>query len=259
MEKHKISMEKKGQVTIFIIIAIIIVAVGVLIYLLYPRISQIVTNPPTSPAEYLKLCVEEDVNNAVDKLSMQGGVITPTNLSYLYNDVRIEYLCYINEDYKTCVMQRPMLKEDIEKELKKEMGSTMDDCLTSMQKDYQGRAYAVEMAKGKSSVEITPEKIILHFNTTLTLTKQNTDRYNSIDVSLQNKNLYQFIMITLSILNFEARYGDSETTTYMDYYRNLKVEKLKQTDGAKIYILTDRDTKDKFQFATRSVVWPAGY
>jgi len=74
-----------------------------------------------------------------------------------------------------------------------------------------------------------------------------------------NNNLYELVSIVNSILNWEARYGDSETTIYMNYYHDLKVEKKKQSDGSTIYILTDRNTLDKFQFASRSVAWPPGY
>ena len=57
----------------------------------------------------------------------------------------------------------------------------------------------------------------------------------------------------------ETLFGDIETTYYMSLYPELKVEKLKQTDGSTIYILSERDTQNKFQFASRSVAWPPGY
>jgi len=74
-----------------------------------------------------------------------------------------------------------------------------------------------------------------------------------------NNNIYELSAIAESILNSEADYGDVEVTVYMDYYTDLKVEKQKQSEGTTIYILTDRNTGDKFQFASRSIVWPPGY
>ena len=74
-----------------------------------------------------------------------------------------------------------------------------------------------------------------------------------------DNNLYELASIAESIVEWEATYGDSETTTYMNYYHDLKVEKKKQTDGTTIYIVTNRDTRNKFQFASRSVAWPPGY
>jgi hypothetical protein len=37
------------------------------------------------------------------------------------------------------------------------------------------------------------------------------------------------------------------------------VEKKKQGDGTTVYILTDRDTDEKFYFASRSIAIPAGF
>jgi hypothetical protein len=74
-----------------------------------------------------------------------------------------------------------------------------------------------------------------------------------------NNNLYQLVNIADSIIDFESIYGDSETTIYMNYYHDLKVEKLKQIDESTIYILTDRTDGNKFQFASRSYAFPPGY
>ena len=107
------------------------------------------------------------------------------------------------------------------------------------------------------NVELLPKRIVVTFNRSLTLTKEESQKYSSFVVILNN-NLYELVSIANSILNWEARYGDSETTTYMDYYHDLKVEKKKQSDGTTIYILTDRNNQNKFQFASRSIAWPPG-
>jgi hypothetical protein len=44
----------------------------------------------------------------------------------------------------------------------------------------------------------------------------------------------------------------------MLYYPNIKIEKKKLGEGSTVYILTNRETLDKFVFASRSVVIPAG-
>jgi len=65
-------------------------------------------------------------------------------------------------------------------------------------------------------------------------------------------------MITSSIINWEARYGDSESLSFMMHYPSLKIEKKLQSDGTTIYILTNKNTLDKFMFASRSVALPVG-
>jgi hypothetical protein len=44
----------------------------------------------------------------------------------------------------------------------------------------------------------------------------------------------------------------------MNYYHDLKVEKKRQVDETKIYILTDTTRDNKFEFATRSYAFPPG-
>ncbi len=249
---------KRGQVTVFIIIAIIIVAAALLIYSFYPDIKTSLGLEEKTPQGFIQSCIQDEIKADADKLSLQGGSLAPEHY-ILYNNDKIEYLCYTNEYYIPCVVQQPMLKEHIESEIKNEIDKKVDECFTSMKESYEKKGYDVALKSGEKKVELLPKRIVSTFNYSLTLTKGgDTERYDSFVVMLNN-NLYELIAITNSILNWEVSYGDAETTTYMNYYHNLKVEKRKQSDGTTVYILTDRDTENKFQFASRSIAWPPGF
>ena len=253
----KKGFNKKGQVTIFIIIALVIVVLGVLIYMFYPEIKSGLGLEPKNPPAFIQSCIEEEIKGSVEKLSLQGGSLNPEHY-ILYNNEKIEYLCYAGEYYKICVVQQPMLKEHIESEIKEEVKEKVGECFNSMKESYQKKGYDVSLREGETSVELLPKRIVATFNYSLTLTKGESEKYDSFVVILNN-NLYELISISNSILEWEATYGDAETTIYMNYYHDLKVEKKKQSDGTTIYILTDRNTENKFQFASRSVAWPPGY
>jgi hypothetical protein len=249
--------KKRGQVTIFIILAILIIIVGVLIYMFYPGIKTTLGFGPRNPSEFIQTCLKEEIENNVEKLCLQGGSLAPEHY-IMYNNEKIEYLCYTEEYYKTCVMQQPMLKQHIESEIRGGIKDKVKECFDSMKKSYEKKGYSVNLRQGGTSVELLPKRIVITFNHSLTLTKNGAEKYDSFRVVLNN-NLYELVSIANSILNWEARYGDAETTIYMDYYHNLKVEKKKQSDGSTIYILTDSNDGSNFQFATRSVAWPPGY
>ena len=250
--------DSRGQVTIFIILGIIIVAAGLLVYSFYPQIKSTISTTEENPPSYIQSCVESDLKSAIDKVSIQGGSINPDNNSLLYQNNKIEYLCYTNEYYRSCVVQQPMLMEHIESELKNAIQNTVDSCFNSMKDSYQKKGYDVTLTPGDENVYLLPQKISAVFNYTAVLTKGgSTDRYDSFSVSLNN-NLYDFVTIANSIIAYEAVYGTAETTTYMTYYHNLKVEKILRDFDGKVYIITDRDTGDKFQFASRSQMWPPG-
>ncbi|MFH1365382.1 MAG: hypothetical protein ABIH28_02250 [archaeon] len=246
--------DKHGQITIFVILGILIIALVFLGYYFYPQIMGTLTGQTLNPSSYLQGCIEEDLKTVIEQVSSQGGSVNPQHY-LLYQNKRLEYLCYTNEYYKTCVMQQPMLKNHIEQEIEKSISTKAGECLTSLEAAYKKNGYEVEIRKGKVGVELLPKRVVVDFESTMTLTKESSQRFDSLTVSLTN-NLYELVSIATSILNFEARYGDSETTIYMNYYHDLKVEKIKQEEGSKIYILTDRNNGNKFEFATRSLAWP---
>ncbi len=250
--------KKRGQVTIFVIVGIVIVAMAILIYIFYPKISSSLGFADETPSAYIQNCIQDKVSETVQSLSLRGGELNPENY-FLYKDTKIKYLCYTNEYFLTCVMQEPMLKSSFEKEVSKEIKVNVESCMNNMKDNFRKRGYVVEGGGNSFEVEFLPERIVVRFNDSLTLTKgEDIKKYDSTQVSVTN-NVYDLVAIANSILNWEATYGDSETTEYMNYYHNLKVEKYKQSEGTTIYILTNRDTGEKFQFASRSIAWPPGY
>ncbi|MEK6925782.1 MAG: hypothetical protein AABW50_00740 [Nanoarchaeota archaeon] len=255
MIKDGLVRRKNAQVTIFVIIALVIIAAGILIYVFYPQITGFGTSE--SPQTFIQACLQEEVQKSVDIISTSGGSISPEHY-ILYQGDRIEYLCYINEYYLPCVVQQPLLKNHIEKEIDEEIRQEVQDCFKQLQKDYESKGYNVKISGGAYETELLPKRIVVNFDRTLTLTKDSSENYDGFRVILNN-NLYELSAIANSIIEWETRYGDAETTLYMSYYPDLKVEKKQQIDGSTIYILTDRNNENKFQFASRSIAWPPGY
>jgi len=229
----------------------------VIIYLFYPKIQTLVGAGTQSPEAFIQTCMQNKIRNTIENLSLQGGSIDPSNY-FSYNNNKIEYLCYTNKDLQPCVMQQPLLRAHIESEIENDIHATADSCFSDLQKDYQNRGYQVSLKKGNIDVNIIPNKVKVTFDNNLTLTKGNTQRYTQF-VVLTNSNLYELTGIANNILYWEVDKGDTDTGMYMAYYHNILVEKKEQSDGTKVYIITDVNTKNKFQFATRSIAWPAGF
>lgn len=250
--------EKRGQVTVFVIIALILVVVAILFYLLYPQIKSTLGLDVKNPNQFIQDCMAGKIEAAKDKVSTQGGSVDPENY-FLYKNEKIEYLCYTREYYLMCIVQEPLLKRHVEKEIKEELEKSVQGCFEDLESTFEKKGYGVTMKNGDFSIELLPERIVAKFNNSIVLTKGDSrEEYKSFSVVLKD-NLYELVSIANSIISMETEYGDSETTTYMNYYHDLKVNKLKQTDGTTIYILTNRITGDKFQFASRSLAWPPGY
>ena len=247
-------INKRGQVTIFVILALAIIAVLIFLFVGTDKITTIIKGKP--PIEQIKDCVDEPLEKALDTISVQGGSLNPQNY-YLYQGNKVEYLCYSDANYERCIMQKPLLKQSIEKELENYLQPRLKNCINAVKTSLQKKGYSVNSKNPEVDVQLIPGNILVEIKSDLQITKDTTVSYKSIKTDYPSK-LYSLVIVASNILNWEAKYGDSETVNYMLYYPSLKVEKKKQGDGTTIYILTDRLSLDKFMFATRSVALPPG-
>ena len=115
---------KKAQITIFIIVALVIVA-GVALFFLMK--TGVVPNPLGRKVEvnsnvFLEQCLEDEIQETLEVLMAQGGYISnPLSVNFEFEDekpVNISYLCYTESDYVPCVNQEPMFLKHLKEYLK---------------------------------------------------------------------------------------------------------------------------------------------
>ena len=251
MKKMKI---KKGQVSVFIILGILVLVVLVLLFARDSRFNEIFSSK--SPYQEIEECIKETTKEGLNILSLQGGVIEPQNY-ILYEGNKIDYICYSENDYEKCIMQKPIIINTIKDELIKYSKPKIKNCLESVKSRYEKSGYTITMKEPEINFDIVPDNVLIDVNANLVIKKDGVENYNSIKTGVKSK-IYNFALIATSISQWETRYGDSETLNYMLYYPSLKIEKKKQSEGSTIYILTDRDSEEKFYFASRSMAIPAG-
>ena len=104
-----------------------------------------------------------------------------------------------------------------------------------------------------------PGKIRIDVSADMSVIKNEvSQRFEGFNVEIDSE-MYNLLMLAMSIIDYESTYGDSETSLYMLYYPNLDIQKIKLGDGSTIYILRDVTTGDEFTFASRAQAWPGGY
>ncbi|HJO14563.1 MAG TPA: hypothetical protein QGG70_00770 [Candidatus Pacearchaeota archaeon] len=246
---------KKGQVSIFIILGILIVVVLLLLFSRDAGFDTIFAKQ--SPYQEIEGCAQTAIQEGLDILMLQGGVIESENY-FMYEGKKIDYVCYSENEYENCIMQKPILTNTIRDELEEYSTPKIKSCLSSVKNDLERKGYSVVMRDPEIVIELVPDNVLVDMNLGLRIEKTGVESFDHIRTGIKSK-IYNFALITSSISQWETRYGDSETLNYMLYYPSLKVEKKKQGDGTTVYILTDRDTDEKFYFASRSIAIPAGF
>src|SRR3989338_1925912 len=244
---------RRWQITLFVVLALIIVAIIVFIFA-FPQVN--VFSSSLNPGSYLRSCIEPSIGEIKDVLSDQGGYSNPTNYA-LYKDLKLQYLCYTSEFYTPCKIQQPLLVKHVQDEMKRYIEPRTKQCFEDLKDQYERRGYTVRSSTSAINVSVVPEKIIVEFNAPLTISKQDTQTFQKFAISIDS-GWYNLLITSINIMQYESIFGDSETSLYISYYPNLKIEKTRRDDGSTIYQLSDVTTEDKFAFATRSLVWPQG-
>jgi len=226
------SRGKKGQVTLFVILAILIVVLGILIYLFLPDIiSTENTSTREDPQTYLENCIGDKLYESIELISDNGGVIE-SEFYTNYSGEKYEYLCYTNEYLKTCTAQKPPLINLIKSEIKSYIEEDFDSCFDSLKTSLESKNYEVKLDKGDFEIELSPSKVEIISESELNLKKDTSSDYEGFNLAFES-DLYPLASIAYNIMAWESTYGDASIDSYNLFDPTIRVEKIKRDDGSK--------------------------
>jgi hypothetical protein len=246
-------MEKRGQVTIFIIVSLLIVAV---ILLLYFFLKPVVENMQDQRPK-IDSCIEKELQSQISKLGLIGGV--RTNFDHAYNGENISILCYSGRYLEPCVVQQPMLKQNFEKELNKNLKTVVEKCYQNSISDLNARGYEVRSGEITSSISLEPGEVKVTILAPTTISNGDSSQSFKKFESKFESDIYEMIMIANAIIQHEVVYGDAEVSQFMFYYPEYIIEKVRRDGGIKVYSISNKKGDLVFKFAARSYAWPPGY
>ncbi len=243
-------MNKRGQVTIFILVGIVIVS-ALSVFFLWGKPTYFSEGTGVKGFEG---CVEDGLEEGIEILERNGGFVNPV-FSYAYQGEDFVYLCYTKEFYETCTVQVPFLKNNFDKELEGFMRAKVDDCYGASLNELKDQGYDVIAGEVDYDVEIEPGVVKMLIDAPTSVGERKFTRFN-VEIASP---VYEMVMLATSILQFETEYGDSDVSAFSLLYPNYYVDKIKRGEGTTVYILEHKVMGNKFQFASRSLAWPAGY
>lgn len=239
----------KGQVTIFIIVGILIVSVILIFFF--------VVQPDLLGQGGARLgfdgCVQDAVENSITELGPKGGFINP-EFTYSFQGSEYAYLCYTNEYYKTCTIQVPFLKQHFEENIERSIRDAVNVCYSSAVSDLRARGLDVVSGDIQYGVVLEPGQVRIEVDAPTSVGGANFEKFN---IRL-NSELYNMLIIATSILQFESELGDSDLDSVRVFYPEFLVTKQKQDEGTTLYEMSSGEDI-QFNFASRSLAWPAGF
>lgn len=252
---------KMGQVTLFIIIGIILlVSIAAIVFVFREKI--LLQKPVAITLEStMEKCIKDSVQEAVEKIIPNGGFLQPEDYLFFNNTYkRVAFLCYTEEYEELCTNNHPILIEEAEEEIKKDIKDKIESCFDSAEKNIR-KSYSYAGTALSLDVEIVPSQVKVIARKNIIITKgHTTETFENFDAGI-NSALYKFISLSNQIINEEVSCDCKKETCNADLSRinqnNQEFEITKPVytgRGEEVYVIKEISSDLKFNFAIRNCV-----
>lgn len=256
---NKIIKNRKGQVAIWIILALAIVLIISLIFFVSkgkPNIAQGVDYG--NPEAFIDSCAKNAILDAEKIIVVQGGIVEPKNF-VVYNNISIIYMCKNSGYFEPCIQQHPFLLSDMENEIINYAKPKIENCFQQLKSELEKRNNQVEYTSFVLSVNLIPDRIRSEISTYIKVKNEQEEKeYKDFKIDLVSP-AYQLGRIAINIANDEAKYCYFEYVGYMALNPEFSIEKTTLGDSTKIYSIKDIKSGEKMNTAIRGCAIPAGF
>lgn len=242
-------MLKRAQVTTFVIIGIVILAVlGLFLYArsigLGVSPESFISSKKTAIESRIDECTREHAARVLDIIGKQGGTLTPLK-ALQFNGNRVSYLCYNIPGSDNCV-NRVLTLRDIENQVSSYLENNLINCINI--DSFKSSSYSLQPGNLEVSTTIGQNNVLVIVDYPITLSRDNArltvSRFSST-VSIPLGRLY---LTAIDIIDSEAQVGEFDPLPYMLVHNLIRIEKQRPFPD-KVYIMNVRTSPYIFQFA----------
>ncbi len=162
---------KKGQVTLFVILGIVILLSVVLVFMLRNKLDGLPSfgkQEFTDVEAFLRDCTRNNLVDGMYSVSMQGGYYRPGK-----EKSTVSYLKYQIPLYLTPMRQELPLLENVETEMGRYVADKTELCLSEIEKN---GAYRIIRGTPQALVTIAEKKVMVTVNPSLEIERDNKTR-----------------------------------------------------------------------------------
>ena len=248
---------KRGQVTAFVLIGIVIVAILALFFvgrqtIFLPTTTQNLNQELDDIEQHVLECLNEDsvpnANDIIITVGLQGGYLDPVPDSYiLFNDSRVSFLCY-NIIFDERCRNRILTTADIEARISEAVRTSLNGCL-DVESFETFRPYRVSAGTLKVKTTIEDKVVIIDLDYPIALTTNDNRVSRNKFSHTYDYPLGDLYEVSQDIIENENVVGTFDTLTYM-LSRQGEFKIYKQTPYPhKLFTLKRDDHEYLFRFA----------
>ena len=248
-------MQKRGQVTVFVIIGIVVILIIALFFFARNNLGiginpqQFVESRLDPIRDNVKECIDKVVPEAVTSLGKQGGDFSPATYRR-YQGQMVKYYCLNIPDENNCLNVMPTLA-GIKRNLQEYMQFQISNCIDrSLLKSKYG--YKVITGNPKTEVEFQGQSIEITIDYPVTITKGGaTVQLSKVKRVYNDVPINDLYATAVDITNALATTGFFDQVIYMLQHRDETIIGVDKPYPDRIYKLQKRDSKYEWWFATQ--------
>jgi len=256
-------MNKRGQVTLFIILGIVLVVVLLLVTVFRGNVletkfgtetDEVLVSGQVEPIrEFVEGCIAEKGNEVINVIGKQGGDLNPGLSKYWYGD-EVAYLCY-SDEYGPCNNRQPFLIDHMEEQITNYIQQHLSECLDFS--SWESKGYTVNAG------DYEVETVIGNYDTVIVVDYPiEITRGEAVSKETRFSKGFHFPLgklanVAKSIVDKETSQplGQVFTMAIIALYKG-EVEVVRQThQDSEVYILNLKNDDYKFQFAVKGWVF----
>ena len=251
---------KGGQVTVFVIVGILLVAAVIAFFVVYQNRAVISSFGEEFDLEsFVSKCFRDSVREKIDIMMPQGGFLSPTDYK-VFDDSNVAYICKTINYYEPCVAQYPRYITRVQEELESGIEDDVGNCFILLEDELEKRNYDVQ-AGGLFDIKVVlkPEIVDIVVSRNLQLSGGDFSRdFNSFRSSIRSP-LYDLGYVANEIARQEAKYCYFEYLGYSLIYNNFDIRKYSLSDSTKIYTVEHKPSGETMNIAIRGCAIPPGF
>lgn len=246
---------KRGQVTIFIILGILIVSAIIAAIFLRQDIVRLVSGE-VEPKDFIKECVTIALEPSINKVLENAGDLEP-ELTKLYKSEKYNYLCYQFADYIPCINTHPMIKTTAEQTLIEDSYQEIERCFEDLKDELDKRGYNVKEGDLAYSIELVPGSILVNLEKKLDISRDDSSQsFEDFSFEILSQ-LYGLFNLAREVVNQESQYCYFDYNGFMMLYPEYRITRVNYDDTL-IYTALNEKSNEQLKFAIRSCTFPAG-
>jgi len=260
MKKNN-NINKKGQITIFIIIAILIITAIALLYTFVIK-PYIDASTIEDPKAFIQKCASDSIKNSEQKILDNNGYPNDMTNFIIYSSEKegekVPYLCTVSMFYIPCVNQEPMLMENIRRYIEENAKKDVNSCFSNLEAKLKKGGREVTSGNLTLNIEFETKAIRADIQKDMTISRGGTTETFEVFDTKINSPLYNLLYTENKIVYFESENCAFDSVSWMRFNPGIIIKKFSASDQTKIYTLKDESTEKEIKFAVKTCILPAG-